>query len=83
MKKNDQPPLSKEERVQITREAVRMAIKDFLEDRKREVDRGLLKIVKKILWLSFWSGLAWVFNLFMHGKYQKVADFLIHAAGSN
>ena len=78
-KKKEQPPLTPEERVQITREAIRLAIGDFLNQRKKEFDDVLLGWIKRVFWYIVGGVIIGLFHILMHGKYEKVADFLVNA----
>ena len=77
--KNDFKPISREERVQITREAIKLAISDFLESRKKEFDQKLLGAIKRLFWWFVGIAILAGFHLMLHGKYQKLADALVGA----
>lgn len=78
-KKEETPPLTKEERVQITREAIRLAVKDFLDQRKQELDKALLGFAKRIIWYAVTGLIMGLFHVLMHGKYQRFADWIVEA----
>lgn len=78
-KKSDMPPMTHEERVAITREAIKLAIRDFLESRKEEFDKKIVGLVKRLFWWFVGAGIVGLFHVIFHGKYQKLEDAIFGA----
>lgn len=78
-KKSEQPPLTKEERVNITREAIKLAVADFLKSWRDEAVVGFWGVVKRFFWWLVALGIAAMFHAVFHGKYEKIADAFISA----